>query len=207
MDEEKDDKLKQGFGSGSGSGSGSAKKMRIRNPEARSRSNKKEMRLGTARFLPLAFHHLNSWLNQLYKWWQARGRKRAWFNLIQGLDEAMETERCLNCHHFRPRSVSITSSSPSFVQKYLFKKVLTFIWKMIFPNQKNQSLRVWLLNVFKDQIMEVLSNHTLILWWLSTLAHYSFNLSVTRFFLPELDFFECLGNARLIFFAKFRLLP
>jgi len=177
-----------------------------------------------------------------------------------------------NCHHFRPRSVSITSSSPSFVQKYwrsfgkwffrtrkirvwecgcsmlsktriwkhwaatlsysddylfslilgparsplphqvrrtpkiLIPKIFTFIWKMILQNQKNQSLRVWLLNAFKDQIMEVLSSHTLILWWLSTLAHYSFSLSVARFFLPELDFFKGLANARLIFFAKFRLL-
>ena len=85
--------------------------------------------------------------------------------LIQGLDEAMETERCRN---WSPAGDQLPPFSAPLGLHYLIKsvvrpKILTFIWKMILPNQKNQSLRVWLLNAFKDQIMEVLSSHTLIL--------------------------------------------
>ena len=94
--------------------------------------------------------------------------------LIQGLDEAMETERCRN---WSPAGDQLPPFSAPLGLHYLIKsvvrpKILTFIWKMILPNQKNQSLRVWLLNAFKDQIMEALSSHTLILWWLSILAHF-----------------------------------
>ena len=43
------------------------------------------IKLNQARFLPLACHHLYSWFNQLFKWWKARGKKRAVPSLISFL--------------------------------------------------------------------------------------------------------------------------